>query len=243
MTVTIPEGTRWVWFDLDNTLIDFTANARDALATLYRREHLDRFFESLQQWTDRYEEYNHELWRLYSLGEIAQDRLRLDRFRLPFLSAGADEETAVALARRFDTDYLDLLAEGRRMIDGAVELLSAVSRDPELHVGIISNGFHDVQHRKIRNTGILPLVELIVLSDDIGINKPDRRIFDYAVEKSGVADSRAHLIIGDNPDTDIRGALGAGWRAIWFDRDLSDAETPEGATRVRTLGEIAVRKK
>ncbi len=117
------------------------------------------------------------------------------------------------MARRYDTLYLDYLAREKALMPGAIDLLRTI-RDRGLRIGCLSNGFKEVQFRKIRTAGLEPWIDLVVLSDDIGVNKPDRRIFEYAMERSGDTDPTHHLMIGDNPDTDIRGALGAGWHAV-----------------------------
>ena len=88
----------WVWFDLDDTVWDFTHNSLEALAQLYRAEHLDRWWADVDAWRDNYHRHNTALWALYTPGKIDRDTLRRERFRRPLLDAGADEATAAALA-------------------------------------------------------------------------------------------------------------------------------------------------
>lgn len=233
-----PATTSVVWFDLDDTLIDFMTNSRRALARLYESQGLNRFFATAQQWVDTYEHFNHMLWSKYSAARIDQPTLRMDRFRLPLEAAGADTATATELSASYDTLYLDYLAAGKAMIPGAMELLQAVS-GAGITTGILSNGFTGVQHRKIANTGISHLINIIVLSDDIGINKPDVRIFAHAMERSGVSDPGRHLMIGDNPATDIAGAVGAGWRALHFLRTPASGPSTQ-APAIASLKLISV---
>lgn len=74
-----------------------------------------------------------------------------------------------------------------------------------------------MQHRKIHTVGLDTMIDLTVLSDDIGVNKPDPRLYRHAMERTGLTDPARHLMIGDNPATDIDGALRSGWRAIRLD--------------------------
>lgn len=138
------------------------------------------------------------------------------------------EEEFAPEARSMDTIYLDHLARQKCMIDGAMELVRHL-RAHAYNIGILSNGFTDVQHRKIHTAGLDTLVDLTVLSDDIGINKPDPRLYRHAMERSGLTDPSCHLMIGDNPATDIAGALRSGWRAIRLDPSSPSLSlTPDG---------------
>lgn len=218
-------GVFWIWFDLDDTLIDFHANSRSALRLLYEQEGLASYYATCEEWIGAYECHNHKLWDRYNRGEITQDFLRLDRFRTP-LNAGwggtVDELDAYCL--RLDPLYLGLLAAQTAMVDGAVELVESL-RDKGYNIGVLSNGFTDVQNRKLVNTGLDRIVDLMVLSDDIGVNKPDPRLFVHAMSRTADMEPSHHLMIGDNPDTDIAGAVRSGWRAIHLDRRLGAGAT------------------
>lgn len=233
----IPKQTKWIWFDLDDTLIDFTSNASAALRRLYADYDLGRWFTTAGRWVEIYERHNVALWEAYARGAISQPKLRLDRFLLPFREAGADEATAMDFARRFDTLYLDYLAEETRLVEGCREVVGAL-RNAGYRIGILSNGFTEVQHRKIANCGLTALIDLVVLSDDIGVNKPDRRLYEYASAKAGAVKPEENLMVGDNRSTDIAGAVGAGWNAIWFDRHATGLDAPDGATAIRRLAEL-----
>lgn len=230
-----------IWLDLDDTLIDFQANAHASLAQMYRDEPLLRtLFPDADTWAHIYETHNHRLWDLYSRAEITQPELRIERFRRPLAQAGLPDRQATETAERYDTLYLDILAEQRRMIPGAIELIKTLKSNSDVKLGILSNGFKEVQYRKIDNTGLAPLIDIVVLSDDIGINKPDPRLFDHAMRRAGDLSPSHHLMIGDNPSTDIAGAIGAGWNAIWFHRPdtFTDAAAPAGSIEIGTLDQV-----
>lgn len=204
----------WVWVDLDDTLWDFRENSRQLLGHIYKERGLDRWFPTTESWIESYEAYNQWLWREYAAARISREFLKADRFRKPLADAGcptANEEGAF-----LDGHYLERLGTMKALVNGATEMLDYL-RARGYKIGILSNGFAGVQHSKLRETGLDRMVDLVVLSDDIGVTKPDHRIFDHAAALAEVPASRC-VMIGDNPQTDIAGALSAGWEAIYFDR-------------------------
>ncbi len=206
----------WIWFDLDDTLIDFHTNSRLALRIVYDECGIDRFYPTPEEWITAYETHNKELWDAYSRAEITQDFLRLDRFATPLYPHWTDSrEELDEFSRALDPIYLGRLAEQTVIIEGAFEILAHL-RAHDYNIGVLSNGFTDVQHRKLTNTGLDRMVDLMVLSDDIGVNKPDPRLYRHAMERAGNTDPSRHLMVGDNRATDIAGAIASGWRAIWL---------------------------
>ena len=173
----------WVWFDLDDTIWNFTDNSLEALAQLYEAEHLNRWWADVDSWRDNYHHHNTMLWALYTPGKIDRDTLRRERFRRPLLDAGVDATTADAIAEHLDSEYLRRLALLPNVIEGAHATLKAL-RAAGCHIGILSNGFKDTQQQKLQSSGLDALVDLVVLSDDIDVNKPDRRIYDYARQRA-----------------------------------------------------------
>lgn len=237
------DGITTVWVDLDDTLIDFKTNSHVALLKLWQDEvPLQRYFLDGETWVMRYEEHNIALWARYSAGEITRDYLRMQRFMLPLTEAGTPLAEAEALSRRYDTLYLDYLAREKALMPGAMELLEFL-RQKGMTIGCLSNGFKEVQFRKIRNAGLEPWIDIVVLSDDININKPDVRIYQYAMERSGDTEPQNHMMIGDNPQTDIAGAVSAGWSAVWYHPEslFVGAECPHGAVEITSLTDICQR--
>lgn len=220
-------GIKCVWLDLDDTLWDFRANSRELLGLLYHERGFSRWFASEQEWVERYEEHNHRLWRDYAAARISREFLRADRFRRPLLDAGCPAPVAEAEGEFLDVHYLERLGLMSRLLPGAEELLGYL-RGRGYQIGVLSNGFTEVQHSKLRVSGLEQLVDMVVLSDDIGVTKPDRRIFDYAESRCG-ATAEQCVMVGDNPDTDIAGALGAGWRAIYLRREGAPGGPAEAA--------------
>lgn len=211
------ENIDWVWVDLDDTIWDFKTNSWEALAHVYEYANLEKVFGNVDTWRTIYQDNNHQLWLLYNAGKITKEYLMMERFRKILVDVGYDNDLAEKMSLQLSDVYLDKLASLKTLVPGARQILDYL-KCRGYSIGVISNGFYEVQHRKMVSAGIIDYFDAVVLSDDIGVNKPDRRIFDYALQKSETEACRT-LIIGDNPDTDIVGAVNAGWHAIYFNRD------------------------
>lgn len=229
-------GIEWVWVDLDDTLWDFSGNSLISLAKIYDMHDLHRFYPTMEQWRNRYLEVNHSLWARYNVGTISKDYLQHERFARPLIDCGMDEKEAYDYSEVLHTDYLRILGQCSALVPGARTLLEHI-KARGLKIGVLSNGFKEVQFDKLRSGGVLDMIDCIVLSDEIDINKPDRRIFDYALQKAGTTAEQS-IMIGDNPDTDIKGALNAGWRAVFFNRNNLPIEFVEDVTTVNDLRDI-----
>lgn len=219
----------WVWFDLDDTLWDFTGNSLKALAVLYEKYSLYKLWPDVQQWLDSYHAENSRLWQLYNVGKINAATLRRQRFAVPLSKAGGDS----SLAEVLDKDYLHILSDYPETVKYAPELLARLST--QYNIGILSNGFADIQQRKLHASGLDRYVGAIVLSDDIDVPKPDVRIFRYAMQRAGLP-GRNSIMVGDNPQTDILGALNAGWSAVWV--NFANDELPQGLQNERRLAVV-----
>ena len=229
---------KFVWLDLDDTLWDFAGNSLDSLETIYKMHGLDRFFSDVDEWKSRYQHHNHALWQLYNTGDVTREFLQRERFMRPLLEAGATNEEACRLTPMLHNDYLDVLGRHSTLVPYARELLECL-RGGGYGIGIISNGFKEVQFRKLESAGVADMIDCVVLSDEIEVNKPDRRLFDYAVEKAGTS-SVESLIVGDNPATDIAGGAAAGWQTIYFNRDGLGESAPCADAEVTTLREVVM---
>lgn len=224
-----------VWVDLDDTVWDMRGNSELCLGELFAEEGIDRYFTDHETWSRIYHEINLGLWQRYSRGEITRDYLRRERFASPLRMAGVGHDEAVRLSDYYDKAYLSRLGRKTALVDGARDFLDYL-RGRGYGLGVLSNGFKEVQYDKMRSGGIADYFDVVVLSDEIEVNKPDRRLYDYALVKAGSAD-RLNIMVGDNIETDIAGAINAGWPAIWYNprreaipealagADISDAAT------------------
>lgn len=211
------DGIKWVFVDLDDTLWDFTKNSSQSLNILYNSEPLlSKLYPDYSEYDEKYHFKNSELWHKYHHGEISQDYLKKERFRWLLIQKGANFENIDNESARLNDKYLTILGEQIAVVDGAEELLQYLSK--KYLIGILSNGFMNVQYNKLYGTNIHRYIQRMVVSDEIGVQKPDIRIFDYALQAVGAVADEV-VLIGDNPDADIKGAINAGWHTIYFDRN------------------------
>ncbi|MBR4783330.1 MAG: YjjG family noncanonical pyrimidine nucleotidase [Bacteroidaceae bacterium] len=209
-----------LFIDFDDTLYDTHGNAVIALRETFEEFRLDRFFANPQVFYDAYWAANIDLWTRYSKGEITCPYLIIERFRRP-LSAGEGIDVTEELCLEMSDRFLDFCASKPGVVDGAHELMEYLRRRG-YRMHMTSNGFHEVQYKKLKACGLRPYFDTIILSEDAGANKPSSAFFDYALRQSG-AERQTTLMIGDNLQTDILGALNAGIDALLFNRWSIDA--------------------
>ena len=204
-----------LFIDFDDTLYDTHGNAVIALHELFDLLHLERYFPNPQVFYDEYWKANIDLWTRYSKGEITRDYLIVERFRRPF-SFGDGLSTDEAYCLEASDRFLDFCSCKPGLVEGAKELMDYL-RDKGYRMHMCSNGFHEVQYKKLRACGLYEYFDTIILSEDAGYNKPATEYFDYTFKKSG-ARKESTLMIGDNFQTDILGAKRAGLRVAYFNR-------------------------
>jgi len=206
-------GCRAVLFDLDDTLVDHRSASFAALGAL--RDRYPALAAVAAGELDK--EHRRLLEQIHAQmldGKLTKDEARVERFRRLFrhygreLTAG-DAGEVVSLYRR---RYQDC----QKPVKGAVELLQLLRG--RVTVGIVTNNPTAQQVAKLRFCGLTPYVDFMVTSEDAGVPKPDRAIFDRALSLAGCSPSQA-VVIGDSWHYDVLGAHAAGIRAVWFDRD------------------------
>ena len=206
-----------VLFDLDDTLFDRTQAQREILGIILRtfsdlfsgvdeHEALDAFFES-DRLAIQSEDYGASL-----------DAVRDARSRTFLELLGLDTDRAQEITATYVTSYGEISTP----MSGAVAVVQALhSRFP---LGLVSNGYADVQYTKIDSLGIRDLFECMLISGEIGIRKPSREIFLRASESIGV-EPRECLFVGDSYENDMVGAKGAGMQTCWLNRAEVGAES------------------
>jgi len=198
---------RGLLLDADNTLFDFDRAEREALQDTLRRL---RCPAALEQFYERFHRINAGLWRSFERGELDLGELRVERFRALFAETGA-----AADPREASAFYLEALAGKGFLLPHARRVLRRLSGRAGLV--LLSNGLSQVQRGRLRRAGIASCFRHILISEELGLAKPDARIFRLAVERLGLP-QREVLCVGDNPATDIRGAHGAGLASCWLHR-------------------------
>jgi putative hydrolase of the HAD superfamily len=199
-----------LFFDLDHTLWDFDANARATLQQLHID--LDLVSKGIHDFDLFYQNYlvhNEKLWARYRNGHIKQEELRLKRMWLTLLDFKIADE---ALAQQLNELFLQLLPGRTILFPDTKEVLQyLLDKGYQLH--LITNGFEETQHSKLKYSGLTPFFREVITSEGSNSLKPQKEIFDYALERAG-ATAAESIMIGDSLEIDVAGALNAGMDAI-----------------------------
>ncbi len=200
-----------IFFDLDHTIWDFDKNAEETLHELYEAHSLkDMGVDCPVTFIETYTRNNHLLWAEYYLGKITKQHLRENRFRQTFVELGIAHDT-IPLA--FEDDYVRICPTKTNLFPQAHETLSYLADKYDLH--LISNGFKESTELKIAGTELAKYFKTIVISEIVGVNKPDKVIFEFALLSAGATVNES-LMVGDSVEADIRGAQNFGMEAIYF---------------------------
>ncbi len=217
-----------IFFDLDHTLWDFDKNSELAFDRIFK----ERFPSvKITDFIEKYMPINQACWKLYQHDKITHQELRYNRLKFSFdaLNIEISDEDIDQIAN----DYIETLTDNNHLFDGAIELLEYLKPKYRLH--IITNGFANVQDKKINNALLSGYFTSITNSELAGVKKPNSIIFDYAVNVAQAAKENC-IMIGDCLDADVNGALNAGLDAIFFnDKKI---EAPQNIKQINHLLEL-----
>ena len=166
-----------------------------------------------------YKKINEKCWERYRSNQLSKENLRFERFKETLEYFGIYN---LELSIKMGNDYVKLTIYEQFLIPNTIELLTELQHNYQLH--IITNGFQEVQHIKIDQSGLSKFFKIVVTSEMAGAKKPSPLIFNYALEKSG-ATVQNSVMIGDDLNTDIQGALKVGMKAIYFNPDKKSNNT------------------
>jgi putative hydrolase of the HAD superfamily len=200
-----------LFFDLDHTIWDFDKNAEETLHELYQVYELKQLgLSSADLFIEVYTQNNHRLWADYHLGKITKQVLRETRFSKTFTDLGVSPDCIPA---DFEDEYVRICPTKTNLFPQAHETLSYLDKKYMLH--LISNGFKESTETKIERTDLGKYFTTVIISEIAGYNKPDKAIFEYALNGANAKISES-LMIGDSIEADIRGAQDFGMKAIYF---------------------------
>lgn len=217
-----------IFFDLDHTLWDFDANSFLAFDKIFKSQYptIDSNF-----FIEIYAPINQACWKLYQVDKITHDELRYQRLKQTFdlMNYSISDDAIDKIA----TDYITFLPDNNQLFKGAVEVLEYLK--PKYHLHIITNGFAEVQDKKIANSGLKKYFNTITNSEMAGVKKPHSSIFNHALILAET-NIKQSIMIGDSVDADVQGALDFGMEAILFDPNNQFPLT--GISRINQLIEL-----
>lgn len=209
-----PPRYRHIIFDLDRTLWDFDANSTAALRDLYDDLGLSGCgIPCFDDFHHTYKEINAGLWDDYRKGLITRETLSMNRFLNTLRTFGAGD---VALASVLAEGYVKRVSEKTRLFPYTVEALSYLKSKYTLHV--LTNGFSDVQFKKLERTGLRDYFKFIITSEEAGAHKPSPYIFNYTLGKLQ-AEADECLMVGDDPEVDLVGARACGMDQMFVNHE------------------------
>jgi putative hydrolase of the HAD superfamily len=200
-----------LFFDLDHTIWDFDRNAEETLQELFVSHQLETLgLSSATEFIATYTRNNHALWADYHLGKIDKETLRQTRFRKTFTDLGLHPDV---IPVEFENAYVELCPTKTNLFPHAHETLSYLQQKYSLH--LITNGFQEATRHKVSGTGLEKYFSNIIISELVGVNKPDKAIFNHALELADASKEQS-IMIGDSLEADVYGALNFGMDAIYF---------------------------
>lgn len=198
-----------IFFDLDRTIWDFDANSIETIKEIFTRYDLISYC-TFEDFHEIYREINDNLWRDYRDNKTTKENLSWQRFYLTNKYFGNINES---LSKNMSHDYIAISPTKTQMLPNAIETLEYLHKKYKLH--IITNGFKEVQYKKLKNCGIKNYFSSIFTSEEVGCNKPSSDFFNFVILKTG-ARTLNSIVIGDDIEVDIKGASEVGIDTIWF---------------------------
>ena len=238
---------RAVFIDWDDTIGDFHGAAKKALQEMYEKYHLCDYFASHEEFISLYKPHNIELWDKYGKDLVSKEYLSFDRFFYPLMHGSKVCERLLydkvlrmdlcALAERLSEDFLHMTTAHFALLEGAEEIVRYLAAKYPLTV--VTNGFVEVQYEKFDKSGLKDCFAHIVLSEEVGCQKPNPRIFEEALRMNGLNASEG-VMIGDSFSSDIIGANATGIDTIWLAQpnNITDEQRKVATHLVTSLQEI-----
>lgn len=221
----------FLFIDLDDTILDFKMQEDVAIVKTLTEAGVDPTEEICQ----RYSRINKEHWARMEKGEIDRNQVLFGRFQVLFAELGVDADWEKAAL-----SYMENLSAGHYFLPGAEEAVKSLSKKYRLFLA--SNGTAKVQEKRIKSAGIATYFEGIFISQNIGINKPDKGFFDYCFARIPGFDPKKAMIIGDSPSSDMLGGQNAGIATCWvnpshrkYSRDVLPDYEIENLTQLEEL--------
>lgn len=225
-------NSKHLFFDLDHTLWDFEKNSEIALTQLYDDLQLHLKINSFKDFHKVYKRNNSILWQQYGKGKIKKEELREKRFKNTLKHFDLNDPI---LVEQLSQGYIDLSPQQTCLFPKTLETLEYLQKEG-YNMHIITNGFKEVQFVKLNKSGLEKYFDVIVCYEDVGKNKPSREIFSHSMKRAGCTSDHS-VMIGDDYEVDILGAMRSGMQGVLFD-PKNHFRHYEKNFRIKHLGEL-----
>lgn len=204
-----------IFFDLDHTLWDFETNSKNTFEQIFKMNQIDLSFNDF---ANIYRPINIKYWKMFREDKIEKKELRYARLRESFdaLDFKIDDDLIHILSEQ----YIEHLSDYNVLFNGTIEILNYLQPKYQMH--IITNGFNEVQNKKMKNSQILPYFQHVISSERVGYKKPNPRIFHFALNIAN-AKPEESMMIGDSLEADILGAKDVGMHTIFCNFENENA--------------------
>ncbi len=201
-----------IFFDLDHTLWDFSANCAETLTDLYERHKLHTLDIPLPEFITNYRQINDSMWDNLHRGKVTIEEIRNLRFAQTFQMFGID---AIHVPAGLDEQFISLCPTKSNVFPHTHTILDYLSEKYVMH--ILTNGFRETQRTKLKSAGLDHYFEHVIHADESGYMKPDKRMFDYAL-KTTSTEIHQCIMIGDDLYADVLGAKNVGMDHVFVNR-------------------------
>jgi putative hydrolase of the HAD superfamily len=202
---------KFIYFDLDDTLLNHRAAEKSGLQEVHQQFSIFKNVDP-QTLNGVYHQVNTKQWGLYSQGKVSREELQRNRFEQTLEQLGLDG----SFYERVGNYYMQCYRNHWQWIQGAQEAYQRVIK--QYPVGILTNGFAETQRKKFEEFDFYDSADHVVISEDVGVLKPDPKVFEYATDLAN-EDPSDILYIGDSFTSDIKGGSSFGWNTAWYTRN------------------------
>ena len=230
-----------VLIDLDDTLFDYPRAENSAFRSTFeemgffkenrflKNQNSEKFYTEIKK---EYEKINSQLWKDLEKGVVDKEELKIIRFEKIIKKFELEYDS-----QKMSEIYLKKLGEGIFPFKSTEKLCKYLHS--KYKIGIVTNGIKEVQYSRIKNSSISNYIDKIIISDEVGVNKPDKRIFEFAINYFGILDKSEVVMIGDSLEADIKGGINAGVDTCWVNlKNMKNKSKIIPKYEIRNLEEI-----
>lgn len=219
-----------IFFDLDHTLWDFERNSNLAFQQIFKEQQFSIDFDAFM---NEYVPINFKYWRLFREEKVSKEELRYKRLKETFDALKYSVSDAVI--NQTAKNYLDYLPNYNHLIEGTIEVLNYLK--PKYNLHIITNGFKEVQNKKIEASNIKQYFDVIVTSESVGVKKPNPKIFEFALKEAN-AKPEESIMVGDSFEADVLGSLAMKMQPIFYSEISKNELDTDKIITINSLNEI-----